>query len=478
MIVFSWLIRIIMRYSRHMSGEDPIKTVASAAAGEAKKMAMKDAVNIAKLIASAGSDVSAWWGLIKRWGGRIIKLIIALILVFIQILAASSTAAAECGGGGGQTDAESGTPGYATTKGGNGEDMAIVKIAYDEVKKRYGTNPDGNRVLLTVFEVALAESHFQNLGDLGDKNDHTSLGVMQQQDSWGSVSQRTNPTWAINKFMTVMEGYRKAHPSIPAYALAQDTQRSWCDNSQPPEAMNNCHGIYGGNYLDQQKRATELINQMGGFFTTTGTAGTQTGAAAVDTENTSACDGAAGNIGNLSGKKNVPMTSKSPMSGTHNFVIDLVPDGQRGLVISAAFTQLGVRYVFGSDNWADVAGEQGAMLDCSSLTMGALKRGSPSINVVHQAEAQYYALRTKYSSPDQMKPGDLIFYSDASDGRATNIHHVAIYLGWGTMDGSSTKVRLMIAAPETGDVVKIQPYYTEHKGSNLGMFWGDPGYTA
>src|SRR5690606_30729480 len=64
--------------------------------------------------------------------------------------------------------------------------------------------------------------------------------------------------------------------------------------------------------------------------------------------------------------------------------------------------------------------------------------------------------------------GDLIFYSY---GGASSIDHVTMYLGMGTVGNSNKKVHLMLAAPSTGDVVKIQPVY-----ESKNMFGGDPGY--
>ncbi|MDP9239391.1 MAG: C40 family peptidase, partial [Actinomycetota bacterium] len=47
-----------------------------------------------------------------------------------------------------------------------------------------------------------------------------------------------------------------------------------------------------------------------------------------------------------------------------------------------------------------------------------------------------------------LAPGDLLFWA-TNEADAASIHHVALYIGSG----------LMIAAPQTGDVVKIQAVY-------------------
>ena len=50
----------------------------------------------------------------------------------------------------------------------------------------------------------------------------------------------------------------------------------------------------------------------------------------------------------------------------------------------------------------------------------------------------------------ELQPGDLLFWASDPSNPAT-IHHVALYIGGG----------LMIAAPHTGDVVKIEPVYMQ-----------------
>ena len=75
--------------------------------------------------------------------------------------------------------------------------------------------------------------------------------------------------------------------------------------------------------------------------------------------------------------------------------------------------------------------------DCSGLTMQAW--GSVGVPMPHYSGAQY-AMFPKVPL-DQLLPGDLLFRG------AGGSEHVAMYIG----DG------LMIAAPHTGDVVKVEP---------------------
>jgi cell wall-associated NlpC family hydrolase len=50
----------------------------------------------------------------------------------------------------------------------------------------------------------------------------------------------------------------------------------------------------------------------------------------------------------------------------------------------------------------------------------------------------------------QLQPGDLLFWATDVNDPAT-IHHVALYAGNG----------LMVAAPHTGDVVRVQQVYLD-----------------
>lgn len=84
--------------------------------------------------------------------------------------------------------------------------------------------------------------------------------------------------------------------------------------------------------------------------------------------------------------------------------------------------------------------------DCSGLTSYAYGRAGlrlPRTAAEQWASGQPVTLR-------QLSVGDLLFWASSSTDAAT-IHHVAMYLG-GAM---------MLAAPHTGDVVRIQPVYMD-----------------
>lgn len=127
--------------------------------------------------------------------------------------------------------------------------------------------------------------------------------------------------------------------------------------------------------------------------------------------------------------------------------------GQRAA--NRALAQLGIRYSWaagdadgptygfcatGTDGWNDchVYG-----YDCSGL---ALYAWAPYIDLPHYSASQYYQAGSFHPSPDQLMPGDLLFWSTNSN--PDNIHHVAIYIGNGNV----------VQAPNSGDVVKVTPW--------------------
>jgi cell wall-associated NlpC family hydrolase len=63
--------------------------------------------------------------------------------------------------------------------------------------------------------------------------------------------------------------------------------------------------------------------------------------------------------------------------------------------------------------------------------------------------ADQYNVGPHVALPD-LQPGDLLFWATDLSNPAS-IHHVAMYVGGG----------MMIAAPHTGDVVKVEPVYMD-----------------
>jgi len=104
------------------------------------------------------------------------------------------------------------------------------------------------------------------------------------------------------------------------------------------------------------------------------------------------------------------------------------PSGRVGPVIRYLCAQLGDPYVWGA--------EGPNSFDCSGLAQQAWAQAG--VSLPHNA-----AMQSKYGRRvgiEELEPGDLVFFHKP-------ISHMGIYVGKG----------VMIAAPQTGDVVKIQP---------------------
>ena len=116
-------------------------------------------------------------------------------------------------------------------------------------------------------------------------------------------------------------------------------------------------------------------------------------------------------------------------------VIDPTPppaSGGASAAIAFAKAQLGEPYLWaaaGPDRW-----------DCSGLTMMAWREGGKYLP--HYSVAQYD--QSTPISMSSLAPGDLLFWS--SNGRASGIHHVALYMGGGQY----------IHAPRAGKNVEIK----------------------
>jgi len=103
------------------------------------------------------------------------------------------------------------------------------------------------------------------------------------------------------------------------------------------------------------------------------------------------------------------------------------PSLAAGIAVKAALSQLGVPYKFG-------ALSPGLAFDCSGLVAYAWAKAG--VGIPRSSRSQYYAL-TRIPT-GAIQPGDLIFTRNP-------VSHVGMYLGNGQM----------IAAPRTGDVVKV-----------------------
>jgi peptidoglycan DL-endopeptidase CwlO len=111
--------------------------------------------------------------------------------------------------------------------------------------------------------------------------------------------------------------------------------------------------------------------------------------------------------------------------------------GGAGAAIAYARSQLGKPYCY--------AGAGPACFDCSGLTMRAW--GAAGVSMPHYSGAQYSMF--PHVPLGAMQPGDLVFWGPGGS------EHVGLYIGGGQM----------IAAPHTGDVVKIQAVFGSPVGA-------------
>jgi peptidoglycan DL-endopeptidase CwlO len=114
-----------------------------------------------------------------------------------------------------------------------------------------------------------------------------------------------------------------------------------------------------------------------------------------------------------------------------------VNGGGAATAIAYARAQLGKPYCY--------AGSGPGCFDCSGLTMQAW--GAAGVSMPHYSGAQYSMF--PHVPLNAMQPGDLVFWGPGGSD------HVGLYIGGGQM----------IAAPSTGDVVKIQAVWGSPVGA-------------
>ncbi|WP_207897765.1 tachylectin-related carbohydrate-binding protein [Amycolatopsis pittospori] len=91
------------------------------------------------------------------------------------------------------------------------------------------------RAAVIAITTTIVESLIQNINE---KIDHTSLGLFQQLDSWGTEAQRLNPAWATNAFLNVMEDFypNGKWRTAPIGEVCQAVQRSGFPARYQPQA--------------------------------------------------------------------------------------------------------------------------------------------------------------------------------------------------------------------------------------------------
>ena len=114
--------------------------------------------------------------------------------------------------------------------------------------------------------------------------------------------------------------------------------------------------------------------------------------------------------------------------------------GHGDVVVAAAMTQLGVPYVWSAESPAEG-------FDCSGLVQWSYAQIGVELP---RTTSEQVLVGVAVTDVGQLRPGDLLFTDSNRGGTIVAYGHVAMYAG-GDMQ---------IAAPRTGDVVKLQrvPY--------------------
>jgi hypothetical protein len=91
------------------------------------------------------------------------------------------------------------------------------------------------RAAVIAVTTVIVETALENINVMVD---HTSLGLFQQQNDWGTREQRMNPTWATNKFLDVMVDFypHNSWSTAPVGEVCQRVQRSAHPSRYQPEA--------------------------------------------------------------------------------------------------------------------------------------------------------------------------------------------------------------------------------------------------
>ncbi|WP_406069793.1 hypothetical protein [Micromonospora sp. NBC_01638] len=124
----------------------------------------------------------------------------------------------------------------------NDEQIANVKAIIAATKK--AGLPE--RAAVISIATSFQESKLENLGHLGDRNDHDSLGLFQQRPSsgWGTPEQITNPEYSTTAFLKGLkqvDGWQ----DMPLTKAAQTVQVS----------------AYPDAYAQWEQQAADLVSQ-------------------------------------------------------------------------------------------------------------------------------------------------------------------------------------------------------------------------
>lgn len=241
-------------------------------------------------------------------------------------------------------------------------------------------------------------------------SDHKSVGLYQQQDSWGTVDQRMNVRESTGMFLNELN--RHDWRNMPRPAACQAVQRSAFSD--------------GSNYAVHEAAAIEEVRALrAGTGSVMGTGGQSNGLPALGTAPPAITAGVPGLSGGIPA---IPTTNGQISTQGVNTMLNK-PQFDTAEAIQFGLTQQGKPYVWGAKGPASY--------DCSGLTQACYKYIGMDIG----SDTYSQAAKGTTISMAQAQPGDLLF--------PASLEHVVMYLGGNTI----------LHAPQSGDVVKVAPLY-------------------
>ncbi|MBT8227813.1 MAG: C40 family peptidase [Dactylosporangium sp.] len=250
-----------------------------------------------------------------------------------------------------------------------------------------------SQAAVIALATAMQESSLRNLPNLGERNDHDSIGLFQQRVSIYGAATAGDPVKSTTAFLDrLIQIDRWQHR--PLTEVAAEVQR-------PREDLR-------GEYAKWERLAQTLTDR---FWP-----GVIVGA----------CVSGVGDLAAMGG--GIPEGYRLPT------------ETQARTAVVFALEQLGEPYVFGANGpeaW-----------DCSSLMQKSWAAAGVAIPRVTRDQVR---IGVSVPGPSAMRPGDLIFIP-GSGGSMSQPGHVGMYIGLGG-DGQGH----LVQAPHTGDVVKVTP---------------------
>lgn len=325
-------------------------------------------------------------------------------------------------------------------QGGTDKNDQEAWKAQIEVGKNWSDAAMKNDAAVHCYMCIMAESQFvmyanaavpESLTYLHEalSTDGTSVGLYQQQNfgEWGTVAQRMNVKASTQMFLQHLQRYDWRN--MNRAAAIQAVQRSRFAD--------------GSNYAAWETAAVEAVRAArAGTGTALGTTGQSDATSLIDPS-----IGLGGttigaippipitagplNTGNL---PSVPTSNGTPTATAAASVVGM-PLFDSGGALSCALAQVGKPYVWGAKG--------PAAFDCSGLTQFAYR----SIGLEIGTDTYTQAARCQRIPPSNLRPGDLI---------QPHPGHVGMYVSPG----------LWIAAPQSGDVVRVQHIYFDLNSAN------------